>query len=381
MAYFEPTALLSAIAALTEHIGLVATLTTSYNEPYNVARRVASLDHISNGRAGWNVVTSSNVSEAFNFGRDQHIAHAERYERALEFVDVVKGLWDSWDDDAFVRDRATSRYFDPAKLHYLDHRGKHFRVRGPLNCARPPQGHPVLAQAGASETGKNFAAATAEIVFTPAQNLREAQSFYQDLKGRMPKFGRQPDELKIMPGLNPVVGRTEAEARDKHDYLQSLIHPDVGRELLSWDLGGIDLSDVPVDQELPYERIKGTLGSTSTLDRIVEMAKAEKMTVRDLYRRYGGARGQQTLVGDPKMIADHMEDWFLNHGVDGFLIQPSVSPAGFRDFVELVVPELQRRGVFRTEYEGRSLRENLGLARPASRYARAVSQPSDYAAE
>ena len=369
MAYFEPTTLLSAISALTSHIGLIATLTTSYNEPYNVARRVASLDHISAGRAGWNVVTSSNVSEAYNFGRERHIEHEERYDRAFEFVDVVKGLWDSWDDDAFVRDRATARYFDPAKLHFLDHRGKHFNVRGPLNCARPPQGHPVLAQAGASETGKEFAAATAEVVFTPAHSLAQAQAFYQDLKGRMAKFGRAPDQLKIMPGLNPIVGRTLAEAKEKHDYLQSLIHPDVGRELLSWDLGGIDLSDVPIDGELPYERIKGTLGSTSTLDRIVEMAREEKLTVRELYQRYGGARGQQTLVGDPGMIADLMEEWFLEGGVDGFLIQPSWSPGGFSEFVDLVVPELQRRGVFRREYEGHTLRENLGLARPESRYA------------
>ena len=370
MAYFEPTTLLAAIAAVTDHIGLIATLTTSYNEPYNVARRIASLDHISGGRAGWNVVTSSNVSEAYNFGRERHIDHAERYDRAWEFVDVVKGLLDSYDDDAFVRDRESSTYFDPHKLHMLNHQGKHFKVRGPLNAARPPQGYPVIAQAGASEAGKEFAAATAEVVFTPANSLQDAKTFYADLKGRMSRYGRETDQLKIMPGLNPIVGASEAEAREKHEYLQSLIHPDVGRELLSWDLAGMDLRDVPVDQELPYDRIPAdTLGSKSTLQRIVEMAKAEKLTIRQLYQRYGGARGQQTLVGTAEQIADHMEHWFLEGGVDGFLIQPAYSPGGFRDFVDLVVPELQSRGVFRTEYEGKTLRDNLGLRRPDSRYS------------
>jgi FMN-dependent oxidoreductase (nitrilotriacetate monooxygenase family) len=379
MAYFEPTTLLAAIAATTKNIGLVATMTTSYNEPYNVARRIASLDHISGGRAGWNVVTSSNVSEAYNFGREKHIEHAERYDRAWEFVDVVKGLLDSYDDDAFVRNRATAQYFDPTKLHTLNHQGKHFKVRGPLNAARPPQGYPVIAQAGASEAGKDFAAATAEVVFTPANSLESAIEFYADLKGRMPKYGRSLDDLKIMPGLNPIVGGTEAEAKEKHEYLQSLIHPDVGRALLSWDLGGMDLSDAPIDEELPYDRVPvDTNGSKSTLQRIVEMAKKEKMTIRQLYQRYGGARGQQTLIGTPEQIADHMEEWFVKGGVDGFLIQPAVSPVGLTDFVDNVVPELQRRGVFRTEYEGATLRENLGLRRPLSRYA---SEKANKAAE
>jgi alkanesulfonate monooxygenase len=382
MCYFEPTTLLAAIAALTERLGLIATATTSYNEPYNVARRIASLDHISGGRAGWNVVTSSNVSEAYNFGRERHIEHAERYDRAHEFVDVVKGLWDSWDDDAFVRDRASARYFDPAKLHYLNHKGKHFSVRGPLNAARPPQGHPVIAQAGASDAGKAFAAATAEVMFTPLDTLDEARAFYADMKGRMEKHGREPSHLKIMPGLNPIVGRTQAQAREKHDYLQSLIHPDVGRDLLSRDLGGADLSDWPVDQELPYHRIPtDTNASKSSLERIVGMARRERMTVRQLYLRYGGARGQLTVVGTAAQIADLMEEWFVSFGVDGFLVQPAYSPGGFRDFVDQVVPELQRRGLFRREYEGRTLRENLGLPRPASRYAKASEQASKEASQ
>ncbi len=258
MAYFDPVTLLSAIAALTEHIGLVATATTSYNEPYNIARKFASLDHISGGRAGWNVVTSSNLSEAHNFGREQHFEHGERYDRALEFADIVCGLWDSWDDDAFMRDRASGRYFDPAKVHVLNHKGKHFSVRGPLNVARPPQGHPVIFQAGSSEVGRELAARTAEGVFTPQHSLAGAQEFYRDLKGRMAKYGRAPEALKIMPGLNAIVGRTAKEADEKHRYLQSLIHPDVGLELLSNALGGFDLSEYDLDG--PAARYSRSLG-------------------------------------------------------------------------------------------------------------------------
>ena len=369
MAYFEPLTLLSGIAAVTEHIGLVATATTSYNEPYTIARRFASLDHMSGGRAGWNVVTSSNVSESYNFGRTSHFEHTERYERAREFVDVVKGLWDSWEDDAFVRDRADARYFIPEKLHFLRHQGKHFSVRGPLNVARPPQGYPVFAQAGASEVGMEFAAEIAELVFTPLHELEKAQAFYQDMRRRMAKFGRAPDQLKVMPGLNPIVGRTEAEAEEKHQYLQSLIHPDVGKELLSAELGGFDLSPFPVDGPLPYDQIpQETNASKSTLQRVIDMAKRDNLTIRELYLRYAGARGQRTIKGSPQQIADQMEEWFLNEGVDGFLIQPAYLPGGLDDFVALVIPELQRRGLFRTEYEGRTLRENLGLLRPESRY-------------
>ena len=225
MAYFEPITLLSALAAVTEHIGLVSTATTSYNEPYHVARKYASLDHISGGRAGWNVVTSGNLSEAWNFGREAHYEHGDRYDRAREFIDVVKGLWDSWDDDAFVRDRSSAIYFDPEKLHVLNHKGENFSVRGPLNVARPPQGHPVIVQAGSSETGKEFAAEYAEVIFTMAPSLEKAKAFYNDVKGRMAKFGRAPEHLKIMAGFNPVIGSTESEAEEKHQFLQSKIHP------------------------------------------------------------------------------------------------------------------------------------------------------------
>lgn len=370
MAYFEPLTLLAGIAARTERIGLVATATTSYNEPYNVARRYASLDHISHGRAGWNVVTSSNLSESWNFGREEHFAHSDRYERAREFVDVVRGLWDSYEDDAFVRDRASARYFFPERLHRLDHKGKHFSVRGPLNAARPPQGYPVFAQAGSSEVGKELAAEIAEIVFTPLLTLEGAKAFYQDLKGRMPKFGRARSDLKIMPGLNPIVGRTDAEAEEKHRFLQSLIHPDVGRELLSAELGGLDLSPFPIDGPLPYDLIPmDTNASKSTLQRVVDMARRDNLSIRDLYLRYAGARGQRTIKGSPKTIVDEMEEWFMQEGVDGFLVQPSHLPGGLDDFVELVIPELRRRGLFRSEYKGRTLRDHLGLRRPPNRHA------------
>lgn len=370
MAYFEPITLLSGIAGLTERIGLVATATTSYNEPYNVARKFASLDHISGGRAGWNVVTSANLSEAYNFGREAHYEHGERYDRALEFTEVVFGLWDSWDDDAFLRDRASGRYFDPAKLHTLHHKGPNFSVRGPLNVARPPQGHPVIFQAGSSEVGRELAARTAEAVFTPQHSLEGAQAFYRDLKGRMAKYGRSPDHLKVMPGLNPIVGRTEQEAEEKHQYLQSLIHPDVGLELLSNALAGFDLRPYDLDRPLPEAVFSVTpKGSTTSFRNVLRWASEEHLTIRQLYQRFAGARGQRTVKGTAGQIVDQMEEWFVNYGVDGFLIQPSHLPGGLEDFIALVIPELQERGLFRTEYEGTMLRDHLGLPRPRSRYA------------
>lgn len=372
MSYFEPVTLLSALAAVTEHIGLIATSTTSYNEPFHVARRYASLDHISGGRAGWNVVTSTNPKEPVNFGRNAHFGHAERYKRAKEFVEVVCGLWDSWDDDAFVRDRGTATYFNPSGLHALHHHGDFFNVEGPLNIARPPQGYPVIAQAGSSEDGKELAAETAEIVFSAQTRLEAAIAFYQDLKGRMAKFGRKPEELKILPGLNPIIGRTEAEAREKHEYLQSLIHPSVGAMLLSAELG-IDLTGLPVDEPVPDELIPSdTNASKSGLKIMVDMIRHERLTIRQMYLRYAGARGQRTIVGTPEQIANDMASWYRAHAVDGFLIQPATLPGGLNDFVDGVVPILQEMGVFRREYEGDTLRENLGLKRPAGRYAQAV---------
>jgi N-acetyl-S-(2-succino)cysteine monooxygenase len=370
MAYFEPITLLSGIAGLTERIGLVSTATTSYNEPYNVARKFASLDHISGGRAGWNVVTSANISEAFNFGREAHFEHGERYDRALEFTEVVFGLWDSWDDDAFLRDRTTGRYFDPTKLHTLNHKGEHFSVRGPLNVARPPQGRPVIFQAGSSEVGRELAARTAEAVFTPQHSLEGAQAFYRDLKGRMAKYGRSPDHLVIMPGLNPIVGRTRQEAEEKHRYLQSLIHPDVGLELLSNALADFDLRPYDLDGPLPEAAFSVTpKGSTTSFRNVLSWAMEENLTIRQLYQRFAGARGQRTVIGTAADIVDQMQEWFVNRGVDGFLIQPSHFPGGLQDFIDLVIPELRERGLFRTEYNGTTLRDHLGLPRPRSRYA------------
>ena len=373
--YFEPITLLAGIAGATRRIGLVATASTSYSEPYNVARFFASLDHISGGRAGWNIVTSAGEGSAANFGRATHYGHDERYERAAEFSNVVCGLWDSWDDDAFLRDRDTRRYFDPAKVHVLDHQGRYFNVRGPLNAARPPQGHPVLFQAGGSEPGRELAAQTAEAVFTPLHTLDIAQSFYSDVKQRMAKYGRAPDQLKIMPGLNPVVGRTMEEAHEKHRYLQSLIHPAVGLELISNALGGYDLSGCNIDGPLPDEVFAlSTQGGQTQLRNVVNWARSENLTIRQLYERYAGARGQRTVIGTAEHIADQMQLWFEGHGVDGFLIQPPYLPDGLEEFVDEVIPVLQHRALFRTEYDGTMLRDHLGLHRPASRYAdRAVS--------
>ncbi|HEX3954259.1 MAG TPA: LLM class flavin-dependent oxidoreductase [Stellaceae bacterium] len=371
MAYFDPLTLLPALAAVTSHIGVVGTVTTSYNEPYHVARKFASLDLISQGRAGWNVVTSSATNEAYNFGRDAHYGHSERYDRANEFVEVVQGLWDSWDDDAFVRDRETGVYFDPAKLHALNHEGKHFKVRGPLNVARPPQGHPVIFQAGSSEAGRDSAARFAEGVFTPQHTLEGAQEFYRDLKGRMAKYGRKPESLKVMPGLNAIVGRTRKDAEETHRYLQSKIHPDVGLQLLSSQLDNMDLSEYDLDGPLPeIADDVGKLAGQTSMRNIVRWSKEEGLTIRQIYQRFAGARGQRTLIGTAVDIVDDMEKWFRGYGVDGFLVHPPYLPGGLNDFVNLVVPELQNRGLFREDYEGTTLRENLGLERPKSRYAR-----------
>jgi alkanesulfonate monooxygenase len=372
--HFEPLTLLSALAAVTERIGLVSTVTTTYNEPYHVARKFASLDHISGGRAGWNLVTSANAAEAWNFGRDHHLEHGRRYERANEFIDVVAGLWDSWEDDAFLRDKASGRYVDPAKVHVLDHQGTQFQVKGPLNVARSPQGYPVRVQAGSSEPGKELAARTAEVVFTAQQTLDEGRAFYSDLKGRLAKYGRGPDELKILPGLFPVVGRTQAEAEAKFQQIQDLIHPTVGLGLLGGMLGGFDLSGYDLDGPLP--ELPESNGGKSRQALLIEIARRDKLTIRQLYLQIAGARGHKQIVGTPETIADFIEEWLLNDAADGFNIMPPTLPDGLTDFIELVLPELRRRGLFRTEYEGRTLRENLGLSRPVNQFAaRAHAKP------
>lgn len=366
-AYFEPLTLLSALSAVTERIGLIATATTSYNEPYHVARKFASLDHLSGGRAGWNLVTSDNAAEAQNFGREQHISHAERYSRAREFHQVVTGLWDSWEDDAFVRDKISGAYYDPAKLHVLNHQGEHFRVKGPLNVARSPQGQPVIVQAGSSGVGRDLAAQTAEVVFTAQTSLANAQAFYADLKGRLSQYGRHQDSLKIMPGIFVVVGVTEAQAQEKFQTFQRLVEPEVGVALLGRMLGNFDLSQFPLDGPLPDLPLTES-GQQSRQKLLTELAGEENLSLAELGRKIAGGRGHYTLVGTAVQIADQMQAWFEQGAADGFNVLVPHLPAGLEDFANEVIPELQRRGLFRTEYEGRTLRENLGLTRPANSF-------------
>jgi FMN-dependent oxidoreductase (nitrilotriacetate monooxygenase family) len=362
---FEPLTLLPALAVVTERLGLIATASTTYNEPYHVARRFASLDHLSGGRAGWNLVTSGNPHEAMNFGREEHVEHDARYHRAREFFDVVTGLWDSWADDAFIRDVESGVYFDPEKLHTLNHKGEHFKVKGPLNIARPIQGWPVIVQAGASEAGRQIAAETAEAVFTGQTSIVEARKFYADVKARMEKVGRLPDHMKILPGVFTVVGDTVEAAQAKKRKLDSLVHPDSGIASLSVALG-TDVSGFDLDGKLP--EIPESNASQSGRQRLVDMAARDNLTVRQLAQIVGGSYGALELIGTPATIADQMEEWFTTNACDGFNVMFPYVPEGLDDFVDRVIPELQRRGLFRKEYEGRTLRENLGLPRPKNRF-------------
>jgi FMN-dependent oxidoreductase (nitrilotriacetate monooxygenase family) len=359
---FDPMILLPALATVTEKLGLIATGSTTFEEPYLVARRFASLDHISNGRSAWNVVTTSNPDSALNFGREEHMAHAERYRRAREFIDVVKGLWDSWADDAFIRDVENGVYFDPDRLHVLDHHGKYFNVRGPLNVARPVQGHSVIVQAGASHDGRQLAAETAEMVFAAGGPIGSAQEYYADVKARARAAGRNPDLIKIMPGALVVVGDTDAEAQRKKDHLDSLVHPDSGIASLSIALG-VDASKFDMDAPLPD--IPDTNQSKSGRERVLARARGENLTVRQL-AKIMGAYGGAAIVGTPKTIADTMEQWLHERACDGFNVMFPYVPGGLDEFVDQVVPELQRRGLFRREYEGTTLRDHLGLPRPAN---------------
>src|SRR5262245_11526979 len=361
---FEPFNLLSALSQATERLGLVATGSTTFDAPYHIARRFASLDHISNGRAGWNIVTTSNPDAALNFGLDEHMEHGERYRRAREFYDVVTGLWDSWADDAFVRDAENGIYFDPEKMHTLGHKGEFLKVKGPLNIARPVQGWPVIVQAGACEAGRKLAAETAEAVFTAQSSLAVGQQFYADVKGRAAKVGRSPDHIKILPACFVVVGETVEEARKKRAKLDSLVHYANAIGSLSIALGH-DASKFDPDGPLP--EIPETNASKSGRQRAIDLARREKLTVRQLAQRLGGYSGL-ALVGTPNTIADEMEEWLTTEGSDGFTIMFPYLPGGLDDFIERVVPELQRRGLFRREYEGRTLRENLGLPRPQNRF-------------
>lgn len=362
---FEPVTLFSALATQTTHIGFIATSSTTYEEPYTVARKFASLDLISNGRAGWNVVTSTGDDTARNFNRDTQLPHAVRYERAEEHVDTVKALWDSWEDDAFIRDKASGRFYDTGKSHEINHRGKHFSVKGPLNAPRPVQGHPVIVQAGQSEDGRKLAAQSAEVIFTAHQKLETAQEFYRDIKKRVTAEGRNPDHVLIMPGVAPFVGRTEAEAREKYAQLTDLILPEDGVALLN-SLAGqtLDLRGYPLDGPLPVSA--ETEGMKSRQALIRQIADENGFTIRQLYQWVATARGHYTVVGTPEQVADVLESWFHNEAADGFNILPPWLPGALDDFVDLVIPELQKRGLFRTAYEGRTLRENLGLPRPVN---------------
>jgi alkanesulfonate monooxygenase len=361
---FEPFTLLSALSQATERIGLVATGSTTFDAPYHIARRFASLDHISNGRAGWNIVTTSNPDASLNFGLDEHMDHGERYQRAREFYDVVTGLWDSWADDAFVRDAEHGIFFDPAKMHVLGHKGEYLSVRGPLNIARPVQGWPVVVQAGASDSGRQLAAETAEAVFTAQSNIDAGREFYADVKGRMEKAGRNRDHMKIMPACFVVVGDTMDEAKARRAKLDSLV--DYANSIASLSIAlGHDAAKFDPDGPLPD--IPESNASKSGRERAIALAKRENLTVRQLAQRLGGYSGL-AMVGTAKTIADEMEAWIETNASDGFTIMFPYLPGGLEDFCDSVIPELQRRGLYRREYEGPTLRDNLGLPRPGNRF-------------
>ncbi|NEU32160.1 LLM class flavin-dependent oxidoreductase [bacterium LRH843] len=368
---FEPLTLLSALAAVTSKIGLAATASTTYNEPFHIARKFSSIDHLSKGRSGWNVVTSYYEEEAKNFNQTTHLDHSLRYERAKEFVEVVKGLWDSWEEDALVRDKEAGVYFDPNRLHTLNHTGQYYSVKGPLNSSRSKQGHPVIIQAGSSEAGINLAAQTAEVIFTAQQTLEEAQTFYKKVKEKAAEFGRNPDEIKILPGVSPIIGKTEQEAKEKYEQLQDLIVPEIGLDFLSDYLGGLDLSRYSLDEPLP-DFIPKTNGNQSRRQLIIDLAKRENLTIRQLYKRVAGSRGHRIIYGTPEQIADQLDDWVKNKGADGYNLMFPYLPGSFTEFVDFVIPILQKRGLFREEYEADTLRGHLGLSKPESRYTQKV---------
>lgn len=368
---FEPFTLLSAIAAVTKHIGLVATVNTNYEHPYHVARKFTSLDHLSGGRAGWNVVSSFGDHTAANFGIGEPRSHEERYERAAEFVALSKALWDSWDDDAFDHpDRAAGQFHDPGASHPVKFEGKYFSSDGLLDFPRPVQGYPVFVQAGNSETGREFAARVAEMTYCSATSLGVAQAYYADVKGRMAKYGRHEDQLKITPGLSVVVAESDQEAQDRFGELQALV------DFSNLEFGGFDLSGYPLDGPLPDLPYEAGANGKGRFQQQLELARRENLSIRQLVLRFRVARGHLQAIGSVKTVADLIEQWFVERGADGFNVVPPYLPQGFADFTRLVVPELQRRGLFRTEYTGRTYRENLGLDRPANPNTVRASAPA-----
>lgn len=363
----EPLTLMSAVAAVTQRIGLVATATTTYNEPFHIARKFLTLDHISGGRAGWNLVTSQTEDEAGNFGRDVHVDHARRYARAVEFQEVVVGLWDSWEEDALLRDKQAGRYFDAAKVHALRYRGEHFSVSGPLDVARSPQGRPIIAQAGSSEPGMDLAARTADVVFTAQITIEDAIAFYDDVKSRMPAHERDPDTMKIMPGLNFMVAESQAEAEDLYEEMAALVPPEVALQGLNRIAGGLDLGKFPQDGPLPD--LPPSNAARARQQMLVDLARKRNMTIRQLAKFFSMSNGHNVVFGTPGHIADVMEEYFTKRGADGFTVLTSFESQPLQRFVDLVIPELQRRGLFRTEYEGSTLREHLGLPVPRNTFA------------
>jgi len=359
---FEPFTLLAALSSITHRLGLVATSATAYNEPYNVARTLASLDHLTGGRAGWNLVTGGSYEDAANFSQPVHAAHGDRYERGEEFVDVVRGLWDSYDHDAFPRDKASGRYVDPAKVHVLNHTGKYFSVKGPLSVGRPPQGYPVIVQAGTSEPARKLSARVADVVFTAQSSIDDAKAFYADVKGRMQQHGRHPDDLKVMPGVAMYIGGSQQEAEDKCEALNALIPIEVAVSRLSRMLGGVDLSGYALDEPMP--EVQGNAARMSTPLNYVRLARRDNLTLRQVAMRSAAGKDHWTLIGTPQTIADELERWFVEKAADGFNLLPPHVPGAINEFVDRVVPELQRRGLFRTDYEGATLRENLGVPFP-----------------
>ena len=371
----EPTVLLAAMAMATERVGLIATASTTYNEPYNLARRFASLDHLSGGRAGWNIVTTATLDAARNFNLEELPGHRERYLRAEEFVEVSTKLWDSWDDDAVLADKDAGRWGDQARVHPIGHAGRHFSVAGALNLPRSPQGRPVLVQAGSSEDGRDFAARHAEAIFTAQQTLEDAQAFYADVKARARQHGRDPDDVLVLPGIVPVIGSTEAEAQALEEELDRLIRPEYARDQLARTLR-VDPADLALDRELPADlpAEDEIQGAKSRYTLIVTLARREHLTVRQLIGRLGGGRGHRTFSGTPEQVVDALELWADNGAADGFNVMPAVLPSGLEVFVDQVVPLLQARGRFRREYSGHTLRDHYGLARPESQFHQTITQ-------
>ncbi|MGF0539993.1 LLM class flavin-dependent oxidoreductase [Agrobacterium sp. ES01] len=361
-ARLEPLTLLSAVAGATKHIGLGATVSTTYSDPFTVARVFASLDHLSGGRAAWNAVTTANPAAAANFGTI-HPDHSKRYEIAEEFLTVVRGLWDCWADDAIVADRETGTYIDASKVRALDHEGTHFKVKGPINISRSPQGHPIVLQAGGSVPGQELAAKSADLVFSVTQDIDEARTFYRSVKDRLAKYGRAADSMVILPGVMPIVGRTEREAHDKLAQLQGFISETNALSLLS-DRFGIDMSIYDLDGPIP-DNLQPSDNYHAFAKVMLDKAKRENMRLRDVYNLMAAARGHWVLCGTPDYIADTLETWFTTGAADGFNIMPSHFPDGLTDFVDMVVPILQDRGLFRTEYEGKTLRDRMGFQRPS----------------